>query len=140
MKPALLVAVAGWFRVELLTAVGGPEFAAAAGLLEGRRATSHWCVRHHLADWGATPANERFVFDGKYATSAGISAGIDLALAIVARLASDQVAQSFQLIVEYDPAPPFDAGSPAKAPKEMVDQVRQAVEPRFGRRARLTSN
>ena len=99
----------------------GSLILAAAGLLDGRRATTHWLAMDELARLGATPMSERVVFDGKYATAAGVSAGIDMALALAAEIAGEQVAQAIQLGIEYDPQPPFDAGSPAKAPAEVVE-------------------
>jgi transcriptional regulator GlxA family with amidase domain len=99
---------------------------AKAGLLTGRRATSHWLTMTELGEFGAVPVHERVVFDGKYATAAGVSAGIDMALALVARIegAGPEVAQIIQLGIEYDPQPPFDTGSPAKAPQSYVDFLR----------------
>ncbi|MBL7489333.1 DJ-1/PfpI family protein [Frankia sp. AgB1.9] len=96
----------------------------AAGLLTGRRATSHWLALDQLAGLGAVPTAERVVVDGKYMTAAGVSAGIDMALSLAARLAGDEVAQALQLGVEYDPHPPFDAGSPRTAPAEIVAALR----------------
>jgi putative intracellular protease/amidase len=97
---------------------------AAAGLLEGRRATTHWLAFDELARLGAEPVHERVVFDGKLVTGAGVSAGIDMALSLAARVASPEVAQAIQLSIEYDPEPPFDAGSPAKAPQAVVETLR----------------
>jgi transcriptional regulator GlxA family with amidase domain len=97
---------------------------AATGLLTGRRATSHWLARDDLAGFGAVPVDERVVVDGKYATAAGVSAGIDLALELAGRIAGPQVAQTIQLGIEYDPAPPFAAGSPATAPAAVVEFLR----------------
>jgi putative intracellular protease/amidase len=94
---------------------------AAAGLLEGKRATSHWQALELLGALGADATSERVVFDGKIVTAAGVSAGIDMGLALAARIAGDQVAQAIQLGIEYDPQPPFDAGSPDKAPAEVVE-------------------
>jgi transcriptional regulator GlxA family with amidase domain len=99
----------------------GSLILASAGLLEGKRATSHWLALDELGRLGAQPVRERFVFDGKIATAAGVSAGIDMALALAAKVAGEQVAQAIQLGIEYDPQPPFDAGSPAKAPAEIVE-------------------
>ncbi|WP_338674081.1 DJ-1/PfpI family protein [Streptomyces sp. SCSIO 30461] len=93
---------------------------AGAGLLEGRRATSHWLALDALRDLGVEPTGERVVFDGKYVTAAGVSSGIDMALHLLGRIAGDRVAQSVQLLTEYDPQPPYDAGSPEKAPTEIV--------------------
>jgi transcriptional regulator GlxA family with amidase domain len=102
----------------------GSLILAAAGLLEGKRATSHWLALEELRRFGAEPTAERVVFDGKYVTAAGVSAGIDMALALAATVAGDAVAQAIQLGIEYDPAPPFDAGSPLKAPREIVELLR----------------
>jgi transcriptional regulator GlxA family with amidase domain len=98
---------------------------AAGGLLEGKRATSHWLALEELRRLGAEAVPERVVFDGKIATAAGVSAGIDMALALVARIAGDVVAQAIQLGIEYDPQPPFDAGSPRTAPAEVVALLRE---------------
>lgn len=95
----------------------------AAGLLEGRRATGHWLYLEPLREYGADPVGGRFVEDGKVVTAAGVSAGIDMALHLVGREAGPQVAQAVQLGIEYDPQPPFDAGSPGKAPPEIVEAV-----------------
>lgn len=86
-----------------------------AGLLRGRRATSHWVTRDLLKDFGATPVDERVVWDGPLVTGAGVSAGLDLGLSIVARLRDAEYAQSVQLLAEYAPRPPFDAGTPERA-------------------------
>ena len=99
----------------------------AAGLLEGKRATSHWLYLEALEEYGCEPTSERVVRDGKIWTAAGVSSGIDLALAMVAEEAGPELAQAVQLAIEYDPEPPFDAGSPKKAPKEIVDVVRQVA-------------
>ncbi|MGH2865752.1 MAG: DJ-1/PfpI family protein [Solirubrobacteraceae bacterium] len=102
----------------------GSLILAAAGLLDGRRATSHWLALEELARLGAQPVEERVVFDGKLVTGAGVSAGIDMALSLAARIAGDTVAQAIQLGIEYDPQPPFRAGSPATAPAEVVELLR----------------
>jgi transcriptional regulator GlxA family with amidase domain len=104
----------------------GALILAAAGLLTGREATTNWQAHDELARLGAKPRNERYVFDGKYATSAGVSAGIDMALALAARIAGDGVAQRIQLGIEYDPQPPFNAGSVETAPPEIVAELRAA--------------
>jgi putative intracellular protease/amidase len=96
----------------------------AAGLLEGVRATSHWVYRDSLANYGAEPVAARVVEDGKVITAAGVSAGIDMALTLAARIAGEEIAKAIQLGIEYDPAPPFDAGSPEKAPSELVELIR----------------
>lgn len=97
---------------------------AAAGLLDGKRATSNWQALEELRGLGVDAVAERVVFDGKLATAAGVTAGIDMALGLVARIAGEQVAQAIQLGIEYDPQPPFDCGSPEKAPPEIVAAVR----------------
>jgi transcriptional regulator GlxA family with amidase domain len=96
----------------------------AAGLLAGKRATSHWLALDELKSFGAEPTLERVVVDGKVITAAGVSAGIDMALTLAAEIAGADVAQTIQLGIEYDPQPPFDAGSPLKAPQASVDFLR----------------
>jgi putative intracellular protease/amidase len=103
----------------------GSLILAAAGLLEGRRATSHWLALEELGRLGAVAVSDRVVFDGKIVTAAGVSAGIDMALALAARIAGEEVAQAIQLSIEYDPQPPFDAGSPEKAPPAIVELLRE---------------
>ena len=98
----------------------GSLILAAAGLLTGRRATSHWLAQDQLPGLGAVAASERVVFDGKYVTAAGVSAGLDMALALVGRIAGDSTAQLVQLGIEYDPQPPYDAGSTTTASPETV--------------------
>jgi putative intracellular protease/amidase len=99
----------------------------AAGVLEGRRATSHWAYRHELARFGAEPVAERVVVDGKYVSAAGVSAGIDMALQLTALEFGDDLAKGIQLGIEYDPQPPFDSGSPEKADPQLVELVRQVA-------------
>ncbi|MFI1395612.1 DJ-1/PfpI family protein [Streptomyces sp. NPDC020681] len=101
---------------------------AGAGLLKGRRATSHWLALDDLAGFGVEPTGERVVFDGKYVTSAGVSSGLDMALHLLGRIAGDPTAQSVQLLTEYDPQPPYDAGSPDKAPADLVADWRGEAE------------
>ncbi|MER8043547.1 DJ-1/PfpI family protein [Streptomyces sp. NPDC094032] len=98
----------------------GSLILAAAGLLTGRRATSHWLALDELAAFGVESTGERVVFDGKYVTAAGVSSGIDMALHLLGRIAGDETAQTIQLLTEYDPQPPYDAGSPDKAPAALV--------------------
>jgi len=102
----------------------------AAGLLQGRRANTHWALRERLREHGAIPEGARVVRDGKYASAAGVSAGIDLALTLAAELASPELAQAIQLGIEYDPAPPFDAGSPERAPAAIRDAVLARIRDR----------
>jgi transcriptional regulator GlxA family with amidase domain len=97
----------------------------AAGLLEGKKATTYWLALDSLRNYGAEPVNERFVFDGKIATAAGVSSGIDMALALAGRIGGDSLAQTLQLGIEYDPQPPFDAGSADKAPADIVNFFRE---------------
>jgi len=104
----------------------GTLILAGAGLLAGRMATTHWLAKDELAQLGALPRDERYVFDGKYVTSAGVSAGIDMALALAAKIAGDEEAMAAQLAIEYDPHPPFNAGSPATAPAGLVAAQRAA--------------
>jgi transcriptional regulator GlxA family with amidase domain len=102
----------------------GALILAAAGLLRGRRATTHWLATDQLAGWGVRHADERVVVDGKYVTAAGVSAGLDMGLALAARIAGPDVAQAIQLGIEYSPQPPFSAGSPGTAPGPVVELVR----------------
>jgi cyclohexyl-isocyanide hydratase len=98
-----------------------------AGLLTGRRATTHWAAMEQLRALGAEPVAERVVRDGSILTTAGVSAGIDGALVLTAALMGETVAQALQLGIEYDPAPPFAAGSPKSAPPELVAKVRASI-------------
>lgn len=108
----------------------GSLLLAAAGLLEGRAATTHWLAREALAGLGAEPVADRVVFDGKYVTGAGVSAGIDMALSLLTRIYGPEVADAVQLGIEYDPQPPRDSGSPEKAPPEIVELVSSVFEAR----------
>ncbi|MCC7053840.1 MAG: DJ-1/PfpI family protein [Gemmatimonadaceae bacterium] len=109
-------------RASYITSVcTGSLVLGAAGLLKGRRATSHWGVRDSILPLlGATPVAERVVTDGNVVTGAGVSAGIDLALTLLARIAGETVAKRTQLNIEYDPQPPFHAGSPEAAGPEIT--------------------
>ncbi|MCX5291531.1 MULTISPECIES: DJ-1/PfpI family protein [unclassified Streptomyces] len=102
----------------------GSLLLAAAGLLDGHRATSHWLALDELRKFGVEPTGERVVTDGKYVTAAGVSSGIDMGLALLGRISGDVVAQAVQLGIEYDPQPPYDAGSPQKAPADVVELIR----------------
>lgn len=102
----------------------GSLILAGAGILKGRRATSHWLALDELGTLGVTPVSERVVTDGKYVTAAGVSSGIDMALTLTGKLAGDDIAQSIQLMIEYDPQPPYDAGSADRAPAEIVSRLR----------------
>lgn len=96
----------------------------AAGLLGGLRATPHWTAYETLRSFGADPTEQRVVEEGRIITAAGVSAGIDLALTLVARLTEPDIARAIQLGIEYDPQPPFDSGTPATAPAGIVELVR----------------
>jgi putative intracellular protease/amidase len=96
----------------------------AAGLLKGHKATSHWAALDRLSYWGAIPVSERVVESGKIMTAAGVSAGIDMALMLTAKVSGEQVAQAMQLGIEYDPHPPFNVGSPEKANAAICDALR----------------
>jgi putative intracellular protease/amidase len=108
----------------------GSMLLAAAGLLEGKEATSHWASLPRLADYGAIPTGRRVVEQGKYVTAAGVSSGIDMALTLSALIAGDDFAQAVQLGIEYDPQPPFDAGSVDKAPQHIVELLAGMYEGR----------
>lgn len=98
---------------------------AAAGLLEGLPATTHWLAMEMLKQLGAQATAERVVIQGRIVTAAGVSAGIDMALTLVAREFGDDMAKAIQLGIEYDPQPPFDSGSPQKAPAHIVSRLRE---------------
>jgi len=126
-------AVLGWLRrahetSQWTTSVcTGSLLLGAAGILEGLEATTHWLELDTLRGFGAQPTNRRVVEQGKVVTAAGVSSGIDMALTLAARIAGADVAKAIQLGIEYDPEPPFDTGSPAKAPPELVEAVREAA-------------
>lgn len=107
----------------------------AAGLLVGKRAACHWLSRDLLAAFGAIPVAERIVTDGNIITGGGVTAGIDFGLALVAELRGIEAAQAIQLQIEYDPHPPFDAGSPETAPSAIVERVRKGSAARQAERA-----
>jgi transcriptional regulator GlxA family with amidase domain len=108
----------------------GSLLLAAAGLLDGAPATTHWLARDLLAELGAEPVPDRVVEHGKIVTAAGVSSGIDMALHLVQKINGEEVAQAVQLGIEYDPQPPFDAGAPHKAPREIVELVAAAFAAR----------
>ncbi|MHB8694875.1 MAG: DJ-1/PfpI family protein [Solirubrobacteraceae bacterium] len=106
----------------------GSLLLAAAGLLDGVPATTHWLARDLLGSLGAVPVSDRVVRHGKIFTGAGVSAGIDMALTLVREIHGDEMAQAVQLGIEYDPQPPFDSGSPETAPAAIRDLVTAAFK------------
>ena len=105
----------------------GAGLYAAAGLLEGKKTTTHWGFRDNLKAMGVEVVPDRVVWQGTHISGAGVSAGIDMALALTERVHGPELAQSLQLVIEYDPQPPFEAGSPEKADPEIVETVRSAA-------------
>lgn len=103
----------------------------AAGILQGKKATSHWAVLDRLGLWGATPVSKRVVDDGNIITAAGVSAGIDMALLLAAKVAGQEVAETLQLGIEYDPEPPFNSGSLEKAKPDIANALRKRLLERF---------
>ncbi|HSW71964.1 MAG TPA: DJ-1/PfpI family protein [Chlamydiales bacterium] len=103
----------------------------AAGLLSGKKATSHWAALDRLSKWGAIPQEVRIVEDGKLITAAGVSAGIEMALLLTSKVAGVGFAKALQLGIEYDPAPPFDSGSPKKAPIAILEALRTRMTAGF---------
>lgn len=110
------------------TVCTGSLLLAAAGLLKGLTATTHWALKDALEQYGAHYIEQRVVQQGKIITSAGVSSGIDMALILAAKIAGDEVAKAIQLGIEYDPQPPFDSGAVSKAEPAIVDRVRQAIQ------------
>jgi cyclohexyl-isocyanide hydratase len=112
-------------RARYVTSVcTGAFLLGAAGLLNGKRATTHWAYHHLLPLVGATPVKARVVRDGNLFTGGGVTAGIDFALTVATELAGEDVARTIQLSLEYDPSPPLDSGSPESAPAPLVDKQR----------------
>ena len=117
-------------RAKHITSVcTGSLILGAAGLLKGKKATGHFAARDLLADFGAIPTNQRVVEDGNVMTGAGVSAGLDLGLTLLAKIAGEAYAKQCQLFFEYDPHPPFDYGSVEKASKEDVAMSLEMVQP-----------
>jgi cyclohexyl-isocyanide hydratase len=125
--------VLGWIRQQaagggsIFSVCTGALLCGAAGLLKGRRATTHWASFHLLPFFGAIPVNERVVVDGAWVFAAGVTAGIDGALRLAAELRGDEAAQEIQLQMAYAPEPPFNAGTPETAPPAIVARARQST-------------
>jgi len=132
--------VLGWIRQQALSGCAifsvctGALLCGAAGLLKGRRATTHWASLHLLPYFGAIPVNERVVVDGAWVFAAGVTAGIDGALRLAAELRGDEAAQAIQLNMVYAPEPPFHSGTPETAPPAILQQVRQSLQAITARR------
>jgi putative intracellular protease/amidase len=115
-------------KAEWVTSVcTGSILLGAAGLLNGYKATSHWAARNQLSLFGAIPVDERVVFDRNRVTGAGVTSGLDFGLSLVQKIRGTEYAQSLQLLSEYDPKPPLDAGSEKKAPKEVLAIMREML-------------
>ena len=125
--------VLGWIRRQaagarcVFSVCTGALLCGAAGLLQGRRATTHWASFHLLPFFGATPVNERVVVDGDMVSAAGVTAGIDGALRVAAELRGDEAAQGIQLHMVYAPEPPFDSGTPETAPQAVLERAKHAL-------------
>ncbi len=132
--------VLGWIRHQsagacsIFSVCTGALLCGAAGLLKGRRATTHWASFHLLPYFGAIPVNERVVVDGALVFAAGVTAGIDGALRLAAELRGDEAAQAIQLHMVYAPEPPFNSGTPETAPAAIVEQARLAMRSIAARR------
>jgi len=125
--------VLGWIRQQaagahsIFSVCTGALVCGAAGLLKGRRATTHWASFHLLPYFGAIPVNERVVIDGNWIFAAGVTAGIDGALRLAAELRGDDAAKAIQLHMVYAPEPPFDSGTPETAPAHILEQTRASL-------------
>lgn len=118
-------------RAKYVTSVCTGAFVlGAAGLLNGKRATTHWAYHDELEKVGAVPVKKRVVRDGNLITGGGVTAGIDFAFTAAAEIAGEDVAKAIQLGLEYDPGPPFDAGSPDKAPATTAEAMKTRYAPR----------
>jgi cyclohexyl-isocyanide hydratase len=126
--------VLGWIQRQaagarcVFSVCTGALLCGAAGLLQGRRATTHWAAFHLLPFFGAIPVNQRVVVDGEMVFAAGVTSGIDGALRVAAELRGDEAAQSIQLYMQYAPEPPFDSGTPETAPPAVLEAARRAVQ------------
>jgi cyclohexyl-isocyanide hydratase len=125
--------VLGWIRRQaggacsIFSVCTGALLCGAAGLLKGRRATTHWSAFHLLPFFGAIPVNERVVVDGAWISAAGVTAGIDGVLRLAAELRGDEAAQAIQLHMVYAPGPPFNSGTPETAPAAILEEARRSV-------------
>ena len=125
--------VLGWIRQQaagacrIFSVCTGALLCGAAGLLKGRRATTHWASLHLLPYFGAIPVNERVVVDGSCVFAAGVTAGIDGALRLAAELRDEETAKAIQLQMAYAPEPPFNSGTPETAPRSILQQTRQSL-------------
>ena len=125
--------ILGWLRWQaegakkVLSVCTGALLFGGAGLIRGKRATTHWASFHLLPWFGAVPVDERVVVDGDWIFAAGVTAGIDGALQLAARLRGEDAAKAIQLYMVYAPEPPFDSGTPARAPANILAQARQSV-------------
>ena len=115
----------------------GSLLLAASGALKGRTAGGHWLSRALLAEFDVIPSEERMTIDGKFYTSGGVTAGIDMALRVVADVVGEETARKIQLQIEYDPAPPFAGGTPATSPPEITAALREAGRERCAKRAAM---
>ena len=126
--------VLAWIRLQaagacsIFSVCTGALLCGAAGLLKGRRATTHWSSFHLLPLFGAIPVNERVVVDGSYVFAAGVTAGIDGALRLAAELRGEDAAKAIQLHMAYAPEPPFNSGTPETAPPAILQQARRSVQ------------
>lgn len=117
-------------KAKYVTAVcTGALVLGAAGLLKGKRAATHWAAMEFLPKFGAIPVEERVVVDGNVITGGGVTAGIDFGLRVAAEVAGEDIARMLQLIIEYDPAPPFDSGHPRSASPQLLAMLRERMQP-----------
>jgi len=123
----------------LLTVCTGALVLGAAGLLKGRKATTHWASHHLLKYFGATPQDARVVIDGNLVTTSGVTAGLDGALRVVTLLRGEHVAQQIQLYLQYAPEPPFECGNPQTAPPAVLQAAHEAIQDLIKRRSEIVT-
>ena len=132
--------VLGWLSAQaqgarkVFSVCTGALLCGAAGLLRGKRATTHWASLHLLPWFGAVPVDERVVIDGDWVFAAGVTAGIDGALRLAAEIRGEAIAQRIQLAIAYAPEPPFQSGTPQTAPPEILEAARRDVAGLIARR------